>query len=97
MTIEQNLYKGSRAREILENEIYQAAFDEIEQELVKAWKQSPLRDAEGREKLHLMLTMLLRVQTCLQNTMDSGKLAEKDLMHKRTLADQAKAYLGLNS
>ena len=97
MTIEQRLHEGSRAREVLENEAYMAAFSAIKEELTDKWMNSPLRDAEGREKLFQMLTMLRKVQMCLENTMATGKLATEDLKYKRSLAQQAKDFLGMPS
>jgi len=51
MSLEQNLHRGSRAKEVLENEVFIDAFDTIEKELTESWKKSPARDEAGREKL----------------------------------------------
>lgn len=93
-TIEQRIYSGNRAKEVLDNEAFQAVFDDIEQELTTAWKTSPQRDADAREKIHLALTMLSKVKTCLHTSMDTGKLATLDLQHQQGLADRAKDWLG---
>jgi len=90
MTIEQQLHDGSRAKEILENEQFNASFDAIEQELLTAWKTSPQRDAEGREKLFQYLTLLGKVKSHLVSTLESGKLAELELTHRQTMYDRAR-------
>lgn len=92
-TIEQRIYDGNRAKEVIENEAFQQVFSDIEQELFKAWMDSPARDAEGREKIHQYLAMLKKVKTHLQSTLETGKLAQLDLEHKRTLAERAKDFL----
>lgn len=98
MTEEQRLHRGNRAREVLENEEFQAAFDAIEEELTQAWKTSPQRDAEGRQKLFEALTMLHRVQAVLSQTVDTGKLALLNLRHENpTMREQAKEFLGMPS
>lgn len=97
MTDEERLHRGTRANEVLENEEFSAAFDAIEQELTQAWKASPQRDVEGRERLFLALSMLGKVKASLTQTMETGKLAMLELQHKKTLTEQAKHYLGLNS
>lgn len=93
-TLEQRMYHGDRAREVLDNEAFQAVFTDIEQELTKAWKTSPQRDADARERIHLALTMLNKVKACLHTTLDTGKLATLDLQHKQSLADRAKGWIG---
>ena len=89
-TIEHRIYEGARAREMLENEVFQAVFTDIEQELYTAWVNSPQRDSEGRESLHKYLMMLNRVKAHLTTTMETGQLAELDLKHKRNLLESAK-------
>lgn len=96
MTDELRLHRGTRAKEVLENEEFTAAFDAIELELTEAWKTSPQRDAEGREKLFQALTMLGKVKASLTQTMESGKLALLELQHKKTLAARAKEWVGSN-
>lgn len=96
-TIEQRIYDGNRAKEILENEVFQGVFEAIEQELFEAWKQSPQRDEAGREKLHQYQTMLTKVKTHLTSTFETGRLAELDLRHKQSLYDKAKEWISPDS
>lgn len=89
-TIEERLYEGARAREILDNEQFHLAFDGIEKEVMEQWTNSPARDQEGRERLWTYLQILRKVKSNLMTALETGKLAELDLMHKRTLAERAK-------
>jgi hypothetical protein len=93
MSLEQNIYNGNRAREVLDNEQFTAAFEAIEQELITAWKQSPQRDTDGREKIHQYLSLLTKVKAHLTSTLESGKLAELEVRHKQSLYEKAKAGL----
>ena len=93
MTLDEQIHNGSRAKEVLDNEQFTGAFEAIEQELMNAWKQSPQRDAEGREKIFTYLTLLMKVKTHLVATMDTGKLAQLEVRHKRTMLDQAREWL----
>lgn len=93
-TIEQRMYHGDRAKEVLENEAFQAVFADIEQEVMTQWTNSPARDVEGREKLYTYLMLLRKVKTCLHTSLDTGKLATLDLQHKQSLADRAKGLIG---
>lgn len=95
MTPEQELYLANRAKEVLENEAYIAAFESIREEITTQWKTSPARDQDGREKLWLMQSLLNKIQLCLQSTMDGGKLAKAELRHRQTLAEKARDLLHL--
>lgn len=96
MTDEERLHRGTRAKEVLDNEEFQAAFDAIEQELTQAWKNSPQRDPTGREHLFLALTMLGKVKSSITQTMETGRLAAEELKYQKSMADKAKAFLGLS-
>lgn len=89
-TIEKRIYDGNRAREVLENEVFQQVFADIEQELTETWTNSPARDEAGREKVYQYLMSLRKVKAWMTSAMETGKLAELDLNHKRTLAERAK-------
>lgn len=98
MTLEQRVNDGTRAREVLENEAFKQAFESIEQELTEAWKTSPQRDVDGREKLFQALTMLGKIKLALTTTLESGKLAHLELMHHNpTMREQAREFLGMNT
>ena len=87
-TIEQRIYDANRAKEVLENEAFIAAFDDTEKEIIEQWTNSPARDAEGREKLHAYLMLLRKVKAHLSYSLDTGKLAELDLNAKKSLAER---------
>lgn len=87
-TIEQRIYDGNRAKEVLENPAFIAAFDDIEKEVIDQWTTSPARDAEGREKLYAYLHLLRKVKAHLTSSLDTGKMAVLDLEHKKSLAER---------
>lgn len=93
MTIEKRIYDGSRAKEVLDNEVFQQVFADIEQELTQAWMNSPQRDVEGREKLFTSITMLKKVKACLIGSMETGMLASKELEHQRTLQSRLSDFV----
>lgn len=90
MTLDERLYAGNRAKEVLENEAFTAAFEAIEQEVIEQWMQSPARDQDGREKLWSYLHLLKKVRTHLTSTLETGKLAQIELQHQQTLRDRAR-------
>lgn len=96
MELEQRIYNGDRAREVLENEAFTAALADIKQEITEQWKQSPARDTEGREKLWQLLKLADKLEATLRTSLETGKLAVLDLQHKQSLLDRAKAVVGLD-
>lgn len=85
MTLEERLYNGDRAREVLENEAFSGAFEAIEQEIISQWKTAPARDAAGRESLWTYLHLLQKLRAQLQQTLETGKLAKLELQHQRSI------------
>lgn len=96
MEIEQRIYNGDRAREVLENEAFAAAFVDIKTEITEQWKQSPARDNEGREKLWQLLKLADKLESTLRSSLETGTLAKLELQHKRTLAERARSAIGLD-
>lgn len=96
MNISERIYAADQAKLVLENEAFQQAFKDIEQELTEQWKTSPARDPDGRESIWLMLKLLHKVEIALRASLDSGKLAAKELEYQQSMAQKAKAWVGLS-
>ena len=94
-TPEKRIYDGNRAKELLENEVFQQVFADIENEVTEEWKKSPKRDVEGREKLHQYLSILHKFKAQVTTTLETGKLAQMELAHK-SKAQQVKEYISGN-
>lgn len=94
-TLEERIYDGNRARECLENEQFNRAFESIEQELTNAWRTSPARDVEGREKIFMTLKLLGRLKAALTSSLETGKLAEVERIYQQSLFERAKESLRL--
>lgn len=75
-TVEKRIYDAARAREVLDNEAYQQAFEDIRTEYTQAWMNSPARDADGREKLYLMLQLTNKLEVTLKGMLLSGQQAK---------------------
>jgi hypothetical protein len=86
MTPEQEIIRANRAREAQENPVIAEALDHFEQVITDQWKNSPLRDAEGREKLRLMLEAQKQFREYLNNCIETGKLAKVQSESKGVLS-----------
>ncbi len=75
----QELDRGARAKEILENELYLEAWTSVEQALIQKWRDCPVRDKEGQHELKLMLKLLDDVKANLVHVLETGKFAESRL------------------
>lgn len=95
MEIEQRIYNGDRAREVLENEAFQWAFEELKKELTESWEKSPARDQEGREKLYQLLKLADKLKVNLTTSLETGKQARLDLDYQESLSQKAKRALGI--
>lgn len=95
MEIEQRIYNGDRAREVLENEAFQQAMTELKSEVIAKWQSSPARDPSGRETLWQLLKIAEKFETILTSSLETGKLAQMDLAHKESLLQKAKRTIGL--
>ncbi len=96
MTPEEYIYNANRAKEVLENEEFKKAFEDIEKEVIEQWTNSPARDEAGREKLWSYLHLLRKVRMHLQSTLESGKLAQINLQ-EQTRLQQVKQWIGIGS
>lgn len=72
--------RGVRARELLDNELVQEALVTLKAEYLKAWEASPARDAEGRERLWVMVKLVEKFRGHLEQVFEAGKLADAQLV-----------------
>ena len=80
--LENEINRGQKAAQILSEPLVKEAFATLKQECYDQWQKSPARDAEGREKLWLMLKSAERVEQHLRSVMETGKLADATLRQK---------------
>lgn len=83
--------RGVRARAILEDELVVAFFADAEREIWEAWKSSPLRDADGREKLRLMQEWLQKFRQSMQQHLLTGQMAAETLEQRRSMIDRMRS------
>tara|TARA_Y100001951_G_C11092235_1_gene157382 strand:+ start:59 stop:307 length:249 start_codon:yes stop_codon:yes gene_type:complete len=77
MTLETDRRRGDAARLVLENEVFQEAFADLEQAIFEEWKTSD--DVDVRESLWLMLQIVPRFQSVFISAVSNGAVASKEL------------------
>jgi hypothetical protein len=82
---ERQIRLGQKARELLENETFQAAFADVEALFIERWKLSA--DATERDRCWMAVNISQNVRRALAKFMDNGKIAQADL--DRILSEKA--------
>lgn len=85
MTPEEVIRRSERARQLFEDPLLQEALNLIEKEVTEAWMGCPVRDVEARETLWRMAVTARKFRDVLKGTMESGKIAMKQLEEKKSL------------
>lgn len=88
----QDLSRAAQAAELLEHPLIVEALQAFELEIIEAWKKSPARDVEGRERLRMMLDSQEKFKACLQSMVNTGKLLS---LHP-TPAERLRRAVGLS-
>lgn len=79
---EREIQRGERAAQLLQDELIVEALETIEREYTEQWKNSPVRDVEGREKLFLMVKTAKKFRMELESVMETGQLAKLSLAQR---------------
>ena len=88
------MVRGQHGRELLDNPVFQTLWTDFENQIVRELKRSSPRDADGREKAVLMMQMLEKIKAMVQETVNTGKMAAIQIQSKKTLAEQARQWIG---
>lgn len=91
MSNEEDVLRGKLAQEVIENEVYAEVWAQIEQEIIRQWREA--RNPQDREQLHQLLLMHEKARTALESVMRTGLLAEAELSRRLSRAEQQIGYL----
>jgi hypothetical protein len=73
------LVRAQRAQDIVQSDIFQEATATIERDLIAAWKMTPLRNTEDRERIWQGVQLIGKMTEFFQAAMNDGKLGRKQL------------------
>lgn len=85
--------RADAARRIMDDPMIKEALQAIEDGIVSAWKDVPLRDVEGREHLHRLLQAKKKFEQVFAAHIQNGALASTDLRieeERKSLMDRMK-------
>lgn len=83
---------ASRAKELVENEMLQGAFDALEEAYIAHWRASRIDDDAGREKLFIAVNIVGKVRQHLATIIANGTLAAADLEKLAAAAEREKRF-----
>ena len=81
--LEINLQRGDRAKLLLEDELLNEMLAKIEEDCFREIRSSNLLEGEVREKAYLILKTVDILKSKLRTVMDTGKMAEVQLIRRR--------------
>lgn len=87
--------RAERARALLDNPLFNEAFEAVEKELVTQWKQNANLGPEGRERCFLMVTLLGQLRQVLTQHMETGEMARVQLQQHRNLKEMIGRRFGI--
>lgn len=79
MTDHQTVQNGISARQVLDNEAYQAAMTSLKAQVVQQWKDCPVRDKEGALLLLQLAKLADKFDGILSGMIEAGKFAEHQI------------------
>jgi hypothetical protein len=85
--------RGARARKLLDAQPFKDAIAAVKAGIVQRWETSPVRDTEGQHELRLMRKLLDDLLKHIADAADTGKMAEMQLAHERSLRQRAQAAI----
>jgi hypothetical protein len=81
--LEINLQRGDQAKRLLEDELLNEMLGKIEEDCLAEIRKSTLLEGEVREKAYLILKTVDILRSKLRSVMDTGKMAEVQLIRRR--------------
>jgi predicted ArsR family transcriptional regulator len=90
------LARAEQARRILDDDMVKEAFAAIEDGIVAAWKDVPMRDTEGREHLHRLLHAKRKFEAVFAAHIENGTLAANELKAeaaRQSIIERAKGFI----
>ncbi len=71
--------RSDRAAGLLRDDLLTETFAKLEKDYIEAWRQSPARDTDGRERLWQAVNIVEKVRDHLFKILNDGKLAKRQL------------------
>lgn len=78
-SLEGDVSRAQHAERLLSDALLAQAFDGLEADYLKAWRETGARDTDARERLWQAIQIVGKVRTHLKSAVSDGKLARREL------------------
>ena len=89
MTPEEEIRRGSRAKQVLDNEIYQESFTLVRDRLISLLESADL-DADKRARVNDLLVQHRKARQYLEQVMQGGKMAAEQIERDKKLGERVR-------
>ena len=76
MDTNEEIRRGADAARVLDSLAYKEAIAKVREDIVRSMTQSPLGDAQTHNRLVIGLQLLVQIEKCLRDVMQTGKMAK---------------------
>lgn len=94
MTPEQEQDRGNKMARIVNDPLYQEAWDAPKAQIVKLLESADC-DPEKRQRLNMLLVAFAQARRYAENVMATGKMAAEQIERDKTWRERVKARTGL--
>jgi hypothetical protein len=77
--LHRDIVRGARAKALIDNELLAEAFARLDADYIAAWRTTPARDTDARERLWQATQIVGKVRDHLTAVLSNGKLAQRQL------------------
>ena len=84
--------RAARAQRLLSDDLLLEAFDTLDRDYLKAWRESQARDTDARERLWQAVQIVAKVRSHLSTIVANGNVAQKDLDDIARLGERRKLF-----
>jgi hypothetical protein len=81
--IQQDAERAIKAERLLNDDMLKGAFDALEADYLKAWRETKYNDTDGRERLWQAVQIVGKVKSHLQHVVSAGRLAKAEIEQMR--------------
>ena len=92
MSPDEEVIRGHKAAQVLDNELVKEAFEEVRKHILKVWESTPARDVEGREWTFKLFQASLKFEEIFKGYIDTGKVAA-DKIKQQSLLGKFKSMI----
>lgn len=93
MSPDEEVIRGHRAAQILEDKLFREGCEETRKQILLAWESTPARDIEAREWMFKLYQASLRFEEIFIGYMNTGKVAADKLKHEKSLLGKLKSVI----